>query len=240
MKPMNMSKHMVIFTLLSVLTVCVLNASLRKELIQKVDKVAKVNKVDKGQKGSGDIFNFTKNKQAQVTPHKVETRQPEHKNLELVISNIPKTSEGNLIPQSNQHRTNQNIESSSTSSISSSSVSSSNYNSPSQNYSQVSSSNKNENSKQGEKTKFENVQIIKSEYGPSRSPEYIKKEEKSDMKTATLINKDKDEKGPGGLTERPNYLSSVIHSHATSVMTPNHLYSREEGTPTYDLDSISK
>ncbi len=237
---MNMSKHLVIFSLLSVLTICVLNASLRKESLQKVDKVAKVNKFDKGQKGSGDILNFAKNKQAQITPHKVETRQPEHRNLELVISNIPKTNEGNLMPQSNQYRTNQNIASSSTASSSSSKVSSTSYNSPTQNYSQVSSSNINENSIQGDKLKFENVQIIKSEFGPSRSPEYIKKEEKSDMKTATLINKDNDEKGPGGLTERPNYLSSVINSHATSVMTPNHLYSREEGTPTYDLDSISK
>lgn len=41
-----------------------------------------------------------------------------------------------------------------------------------------------------------------------------------------------------GLTERPNYLSSVIQSHATSVLTPSTLTG--DNSISFDLDQISK
>ena len=86
---------------------------------------------------------------------------------------------------------------------------------------------------------FENVQIIKREHIWDKSPEYVKSIPKDEMKTATLINVTQDPSG-GDLTERPNFLSSVIRSHPTSVSTPLHVYKTEEGSPTYDLDSISR
>ncbi len=42
-----------------------------------------------------------------------------------------------------------------------------------------------------------------------------------------------------GLTERPNYLSSVIQSHATSVLNPSSITGGDNGI-SFDLDQISK
>ncbi len=80
---------------------------------------------------------------------------------------------------------------------------------------------------------FESVEIIKRDHIWDKTPEYVSSQTKNDMKTATLLNASKDM--IGDLTERPNFLSSVIRSHPTSVSTPVNI----EGAPTYDLDSIS-
>jgi len=41
-----------------------------------------------------------------------------------------------------------------------------------------------------------------------------------------------------GLTERPNYLSSIIQSHTTSVLTPYN--PSGDNSISFDLDQISK
>lgn len=43
-----------------------------------------------------------------------------------------------------------------------------------------------------------------------------------------------------GLTERPNYLSSVIQSHATSVLTSSPMTGSGDSSISFDLDQISK
>lgn len=86
---------------------------------------------------------------------------------------------------------------------------------------------------------YENVEIVKKGQIPNKVPDYVQPVEKSDMKTAILVNEDKHEHAPG-LTERPNFLSPVITSFRTSVATPQHLYGNSEGSLTYDLDAISK
>jgi len=83
---------------------------------------------------------------------------------------------------------------------------------------------------------YSNVEI--NEKKRAFTPEYAKPQEaQSDMKSATLVSKD-DPIQPG-ITERPNFLSSVIHPHAIRVSTPSHLYDKQDNTPTFDLEDIS-
>jgi hypothetical protein len=61
------------------------------------------------------------------------------------------------------------------------------------------------------------------------------------MKSALIVTTSKDNETPSlGLTERPNYLSSIIMSRPTTVVTPKHFYhASDDGSPSYDLDAIS-
>lgn len=221
-----MSKCIILLTLLSIFS---------------FSKNANVNlrnsKIDKKEAGSGDIMNIknmtpSNNQNLSFPPpprsvNVVETKQPEHKNLELIISNIPKSLDGKIIPSSSQVSLSQSNRNNFRTEIETQSQAKINY----------------ENNKLlTEKMKYKNVKIIDPHSVPNRSPEYIQKHENTEMKTAILINKEKDRNSEYsiGLTERPNYLSSVIHPHATSVLTPHNLYSRDANTPTYDLENIKK
>lgn len=57
------------------------------------------------------------------------------------------------------------------------------------------------------------------------------------MKKAEILGGDINEST--GLTERPNYLSSVIRSYSTSVLTPSNQMGKNNNM-TFDLDKISK
>ncbi len=89
-------------------------------------------------------------------------------------------------------------------------------------------------------SKFEKVEIIKDRHIPQRTAEYSINEDKPEMKLATLIGNE-DQKSNIEMTERPNFLSSVIRSHETSVLRPKHIAKpTEEGSLTFDLEAISK
>jgi hypothetical protein len=222
-----MSKYFLLVTLLSILSIIKnANLNLRNTNANKKETIT----------GSGDILNIknmtpsnNQNYSPPAAPKSVnivETKKPEHKDLELVINNIPKSFDGKIISPYNQVSVNQ--------------LNKNNFRTETQLQSQAKFNYEN-NKLLTEKMKYENVHIIDSHSVPNKSPEYIKKEENNEMKTAILINnKDKNMENNTGLTERPNYLSSVIHPHATSVLTPNRLYTRDANTPTYDLESIKK
>jgi hypothetical protein len=89
--------------------------------------------------------------------------------------------------------------------------------------------------------KEQSIQYSKVEINEKKrdfTPEYAKPQEvQNDMKSAILVNKD--DTVQLGITERPNFLSSVIHPHAIKVSTPTHLYNKQDNTPTFDLEEIS-
>ena len=86
--------------------------------------------------------------------------------------------------------------------------------------------------------KYEKVEIKKSTNFVAKTPIYVKPDENDGMKSAILIQTNENQISNPGMTERPNYLSTVIRSSPTSV-TSSGLRIDADG-PTFDLDTISK
>jgi hypothetical protein len=86
--------------------------------------------------------------------------------------------------------------------------------------------------------KYEQVEIIKTPNIPTKTPAYVKPSNKDEMKSPILIQTKETQIFSPGLTERPNYLSTVIQSAPTSVTSS--VMRVGDGSLTFDLESVSK
>jgi len=87
--------------------------------------------------------------------------------------------------------------------------------------------------------KYVKVEIKKSTNFLAKTPTYVKPPDDGDgMKSAILIQTNEYQIPKGGMTERPNFLSTVIKSSPTSVTSSG--VRIDANSPTFDLDSISE
>lgn len=86
--------------------------------------------------------------------------------------------------------------------------------------------------------KYEKVEIMKKPNIPTKTPLYVNPPKNNDMKSPTLIQTKETQILSPGLTESPNFLSTVIRSAPTSVRSS--VVRQGDGSLTFDLEAVSK
>jgi hypothetical protein len=88
------------------------------------------------------------------------------------------------------------------------------------------------------KDKYEKVEIKRSTNFVAKTPTYVKTDDNYRMKSPILIQTNENQISNPGMTERPNYLSTVIRSSPTSVTSSG--VRIDADSPTFDLETISE